>query len=335
MLGYAADPGFRPEDVAGTEEEDLWPILAESFARQTERATSRGVLQGYRTVEESLRTVRGRIRIGDQIARRPGFAVPVEVTYDDFTTDIPENRILRAALRRMLVVPRLSRSAVARLAHLDSRLGEAQVLQHGSTLPNWQPSRLNQHYQPALRLASMILNNMSAEAGDGRPQVAAFVVNFAKVFEDFVGTSICEALERFVGVTQLQYASRLDEIRPGAADAISMAVDVVHLVNQRPRLVLDAKYKAASPHGNYPNADHYQMLAYCTALRVPTAWLVYAGGGQPRVRKVRFTDVEIVEYPLDLRAEPSDLLEQVNRLARRAWARGRQREASTRGSASG
>ena len=101
-----------------------------------------------------------------------------------------------------------------------------------------------------------------------------------------------------------------------------MRVDIVHSVGGRPRLVFDAKYKAAGPGDTYPNADHYQMLAYSTALRVPTAWLVYAGGGRPKVRKIRYTDVEVVEYPLDLRAELLHLLEQIDLLARRAWARG-------------
>jgi 5-methylcytosine-specific restriction enzyme subunit McrC len=42
--------------------------------------------------------------------------------------------------------------------------------------------------------------------------------------------------------------------------------------------VADAKYKLEYSAGRYPNADHYQMLAYCTALEVPIAWLVYAQG---------------------------------------------------------
>ncbi len=70
-----------------------------------------------------------------------------------------------------------------------------------------------------------------------------------------------------------------------------------------------------------PNADHYQMLAYCVALRVPTAWLVYAGGGDSHLRKIRHTGIEVVEYPLDLRSELRELLEQVDRLAEKARSR--------------
>lgn len=49
LLGYARDPGFRPEDVQAVADADLWPALAESLARHTRTALGPGVLQGYRT----------------------------------------------------------------------------------------------------------------------------------------------------------------------------------------------------------------------------------------------------------------------------------------------
>ena len=101
LLSYAGNQGFRDDPVAAVEDSDLWSALAESLAQLADRALSRGVLQGYLTVDESLRTVKGRIRISDQISRRPGMLVPLEVSYDEFTEDIAENRILRAALERM------------------------------------------------------------------------------------------------------------------------------------------------------------------------------------------------------------------------------------------
>ena len=88
LLGYAGDQGFRDDSVAAVEDADLWSALAESLAQLADRALSRGVLQGYLNVDESLRTVKGRIRISDQISRRPGMLVPLEVSYDEFTEDI-------------------------------------------------------------------------------------------------------------------------------------------------------------------------------------------------------------------------------------------------------
>ena len=46
--------------------------LARVFAASARRAFSRGLVHGYRTEEEALHTVRGRIRFTDQMRRRFG-----------------------------------------------------------------------------------------------------------------------------------------------------------------------------------------------------------------------------------------------------------------------
>ena len=47
--------------------------------------------------------------------------------------------------------------------------------------------------------------------------------------------------------------------------------DVVHVVRGKPVGVLDAKYKLEDASSSYPNADVYQMLAYCTTLALTAA----------------------------------------------------------------
>ena len=62
--------------------------LALALHAAARRAFSRGLLHGYRTEEEALHTVRGRIRFADQIRQRFGIPLPIEVRYDEFTDDI-------------------------------------------------------------------------------------------------------------------------------------------------------------------------------------------------------------------------------------------------------
>ena len=64
------------------EEETLPDTLAIALASAARRAFSRGLLHGYRTEEEALHTVRGRIRFDEQLRRRFGVILPVEVRYD-------------------------------------------------------------------------------------------------------------------------------------------------------------------------------------------------------------------------------------------------------------
>jgi 5-methylcytosine-specific restriction enzyme subunit McrC len=318
LLGYAGDQGFREDSVAAVEDMDLWSALAESLAQLADRALSRGVLQGYLNVEESLRTVKGRIRISDQISRRPGMLVPLEVSYDEFTEDIAENRILRAALERMSRVPGVRPEVLSRLRQLKGKLDAVTRLQSGAPLPQWKASRMNTRYQAALRLAEVILRNASAEAGDGKQQSASFVVDMAKVFEDFVGTALRGAMRAYPGEMRLRYNALLNEaVRD--SDRIVVQPGAVHMLGGRPVVVYDAKYKAAADIGASLSGDHYRMLAYCTSLRVPTAWLIYAGAGEIKLRRILNTDIDVVEFPLDLSRPPSEILASVADLAQQSW----------------
>lgn len=317
LLGYAIKPGFRPEDVEGTEEQDLWPAVAETLCRHVERALGRGALQGYVTEEAALPLVRGRIRVADQIARWPGRLLPIEVRYDEYSVDTAENQILRSAVRRMLDVPRVPPATAARLRHLDARLDGVTPLLAGAPLPQWRPTRLNARYHAALRLAALVLRYQSFEVGLGGLPIAAFVVDMATVFENFVGAALREAWAVHPGETRLQHGASFDD-----SGVMRIRVDVVHCVAGVPRIVADAKYKIESGSGRYSHHDHYQMLAYCNALRVPTAWLVYASGSQGAVtRRVCNTNIDIVEYPLRLDEPPSSLLAQIGELAQSAWQR--------------
>lgn len=318
LLSYADDQGFRDDPVAATEDTELWSALAASLAQLAERALQRGVLQGYLTVDESLRTVKGRIRISDQISRRPGMLVPLEVSYDEFTEDIAENRILRAALERMSRVPGVRPEVLSRLRQLKGKLDAVTRLQSGAPLPPWRASRMNVRYHAALRLSEVILRNASAEAGEGPQQTASFVVDMDRVFEDFVGKALRHAMKGFPGEMRLQFNAMLNEaVRD--SDRLTVRPDAVHLLGGRPVVVYDAKYRARTDRGASLTGDHFQMLAYCTALQVPTAWLVYAGAGEVKLRRILNTDIDIVEFPLDLSQPPADILAAVSDLAGQSW----------------
>jgi 5-methylcytosine-specific restriction enzyme subunit McrC len=139
-----------------------------------------------------------------------------------------------------------------------------------------------------------------------------------RVFEDFVGKALRQAMAAFPGEMRLQYNALLNEaVRD--SDRLSVRPDAVHLLGGRPVMVYDAKYRARSDHGASLSADHFQMLAYCTALAVPTAWLVYAGAGEMKLRRILNTDIDIVEFPLDLSRPPSEILDAIADLAEQSW----------------
>jgi 5-methylcytosine-specific restriction enzyme subunit McrC len=319
LLSYSLDPrGWRDDglvDVA--EERELLPALAHAYERQVARALAKGVLQGYRHTEDAALVVRGRIREAEQIRRRFGAVLPVEVAYDEFTTDIAENRLLRAAIDRLLRLPGVPRDVRPRLLHQRARLADVTPPVRGQRPPAWRPSRLNARYQPALRLAGVILAGASVEhrAGGGGLRIDGFLFDMNQVFEDFVCVALREALRPFSGRCALQARGvHLDE-----AGAVRMRPDLVwYGAGGRPLAVADAKYKAekSGREGGFPDADLYQMLAYCTELGLSEGHLVYAQGSAPRTsHRVRSAGVVLHQHALALDEPPAALLAEVRALA--------------------
>lgn len=314
LLGYALDAkGWRDDDVSLDAESELLPALARLFERQADRALRQGLLQGYCTTEETSLVMRGRLREADQIRRHHGEFPVVEIVHDEYTTDIAENRLLRTATERLLRLPGVSRDLRGGLLRLRVRLADVTPIGRGHGPPAWLPTRLNVRYQPAVRLAELVLRGASVEHRPGDTTVSGFLLDMARVFEDFVTVALREALSAGGGHCVLQASHHLDE-----DDAIRIVPDFVHYADDgTPHAVADAKYKAERPEG-FPDADLYQMLAYCTALRLPDGHLVYAkGNASHAAHRLRHTGITIHQHALDLDQPPAGLLADVRALAGR------------------
>jgi 5-methylcytosine-specific restriction enzyme subunit McrC len=145
LLAYARDQSGWRDILAGFQEEsDVVTAVAMGFVHHAERALMPHVLHGYLAVEDDLTTLRGRMREGDQLRRRFGIPLPLAVAYDEFTIDIPENRLLLTAalrLQRLWGVPPAGQRALRRIVQ---RLEGVTELAPGSKLPTVVISRLNE-----------------------------------------------------------------------------------------------------------------------------------------------------------------------------------------------
>ena len=316
LLGYAKNPGWRADQIALAEVDDLVPVLAQAFADQADRAIETGLLQGYTEVDDSLTVLRGRLREQDQLRQRFGIALPLLVRYDDHTVDIPENQLLRGATELLLRVPGVHTMVRSRLRRLRGVLADVSAPVQGGPLPVWRPNRLNERYHVALWLAEVLLRRNAIDQAPGAVRLGGFLVDMAKVYEDFLTAALTESLEQHGGWARPQDRHHLD-----VDEAIAMRPDLVWYRDAAPAAVIDAKYKAEKPAG-FPDADLYQMLAYCTALQLDDGHLVYAKGNAEEVaHTVRHADIKIHAHTLDLSQPPVDLLAQVDALAYRIASR--------------
>lgn len=321
LLSYAPGNPWLHETVTAAATDDLLPAIADLLARVTRRTLEGGVLYGYRTVEEDLPLIRGRIRTADQL-RRVGLPLPVAVRYDDHTPDIAENQILLAALRLAARLPALPVRTGLALRHLGHRFHGVQGLRPGEPLPHWTPNRLNFRYVPALRLAELLLSSRSIQPEDGLPVNAdGFVLDMPVVFERFVTAALDDALNHH-GV---RCAAQEQHHRLDLAGHVRLRPDLVLYRAGRVVSVVDAKYTFQITPA--PPTEHlYQLLGYCTALGLPHGHLVYAatGGhasahtfiaGRPTDHVIRRTDITVTAHGLDLLLPPEALLAEVSALA--------------------
>jgi 5-methylcytosine-specific restriction enzyme subunit McrC len=226
--------------------------------------------------------------------------------------DIAENRLLLGAARSLLKLPRVPRSARKGLLRLASKMSDVTPPLARNPLPAWHPTRLNARYHTAVRLAELVLRATSVEQIEGRVRVNGFLFDMARIFEDFVTVALSEALTAHGGWARRQDPHFLDLAR-----RVRMRPDLVWYEGGGSRAaVVDAKYKAEKPSG-FPDADLYQMLAYCTALRLERGHLVYARGNEMAARHaIRHAGIEIVQHAVDLQQPPSELLQQMDEIAR-------------------
>lgn len=74
--------------------------------------------------------------------------------------------------------------------------------------------------------------------------------------------------------------------------------------------VADTKNKLLDDQGQLPNADAYQLDAYCARLGLDTGHLIYAGGDDPRPDpyEILGSDIRLVVHSVDL-DQPIPVLE--------------------------
>jgi 5-methylcytosine-specific restriction enzyme subunit McrC len=273
--------------------EQLLPIVAGAFCRHAESATRLGLLQGYQTIDEALLAVKGRLNLGAQVARRAGMVLPVEVTYDDYTTDIIENQLLAGATRLLLSLSGVVDHHQLRLLRLRRRLDGVTPTRPTSTPPTVPITRLNTRYSDALAIARLILSSAALEDGNERTvSGTGMLVDMNRIFEDVVGSGLRRVLESYEGHVAFQDTRNLDR-----AGHTTIRPDVVWQIDGRPVAVIDAKYKLPST-SEISNPDVYQVLVYAARYRLANVHLVYAE--RPPVSRLEVGDITVHLHHLDI-----------------------------------
>lgn len=307
---------FQETDFDFPEHTALPDALAAALVAAARRAFGRGLLHGYRTEEEALHTVRGRIMVAEQIRRRFDLLLPVEVRYDDFTDDILANQLVKAAATRLAALRLRSRETQRSLGWVAATLDNVSLIEFASKdVPKVEFDRLNAHYREVVELSRLILRHGAFEAERGGIRAAGFLMDMNVVFQEFVTVALREELKaserEFPSDRRLPHRISLDE-----GGQVGLEPDLSWWDGAACTFIGDAKYKR-----RVDNDDLYQVLAYATALDLPGALLIYPQDGvTPAAYQVRHAGKRLEVASVDLSGTIDAVLESIGALAERVRA---------------
>ena len=304
---------FQATDFDFPEQTALPDALARALGNAARRAFGRGLLHGYRTEEEALYTVRGRIRFDDQLRRGFGIPLPVEVRYDEFTDDILANQLVKAAAMRLGAMRLRSRQTRRRLGWVAATLDNVSLIDFApNDVPEVTFDRLNAHYRDVVTLAQLILRQGGFEAERGDIRASGFLMDMNVVFQEFVTVALRESLHAPDHLFGERPIPSLDE-----TGRVGLRPDLVWREDSSCVFVGDAKYKNITGEP-VPNSDLYQLLAYATALDLPGGLLIYAEGEPDDLTyTVRNAGKRLEVAAVDLSGTIDGILRSVDALAER------------------
>ena len=255
-----------------SESDDWTHALTEFFISASNVALALGPLHGYREVSEAANLVKGRIDFSRQLKRNPGRPIPIEIDFDEFSPDIPENRIILTALQVLLTRFPLDANQRNRLFELQYVLASVTPIEHHKRIPNVTLTSLNNHYGSALRISELILGFQGLDSDVGETSANSFLLDMEKIFEKYLENRFSILTEASSRIFRAQGSGEsLDR-----GGLVGIRPDYLWFEGGKATGVADAKYKVFGTAASVPNDDVYQMVTYCTRYGLNKGYLVYA-----------------------------------------------------------
>jgi 5-methylcytosine-specific restriction enzyme subunit McrC len=294
LLDQASPPPViddRAETIPGTEALDF--LAGRLGVLLVERAAA-GLHRGYAERSERGPFLQGRLDVAAQVRDGGARKGALHCRFEEFTADVPCNRVPKAVAELVLRSPLAGERARALVRQSLVGFDAVQAAALGpDSFAEAEPDRLTEAYRPLLDLCRLLADGLAPGRREGATACPAFLLDLERIFEGYVTRGIVEAFAGR-GRYRVDVQPRHVANRPVAGQPdIHLRPDVVLARDGEPRVVVDAKWKdlAGAP---LVTDDLYQVLAYCTALSVGRGVLVYPG------RRDRAWDYEMAGAPIRL-----------------------------------
>ncbi len=295
---------FNAEKIPITQQQDLLsPLLYIQFLQLCKTIVKKGLKKSYYRVNNNLQSkVKGKIVINQTIKNHiKGRLLNTHCQYDEFGSDILENRFLKRVLIHITQQPSLSQIIKTdNLAELINFIRPVfQTVGDRAEVKDLLRLKFNpmyKEYEEAIRIGKLILKKESYNIkSDVNTTVLSppFWIDMSKLFELYVFQKL---KERFKGRNEVRYHQTVNYLEP---DYILKTNDGAY------KMVVDAKYKPRYEYNRIHKDDIRQVAGYARLekvydkyLKIPQTELVdcliiYSNqGSKEDFMDVDFTSVE-------------------------------------------
>ncbi|HAT4301190.1 TPA: McrC family protein [Clostridium perfringens] len=258
--------------------QSLNEILAYLFSKKLQKELGKGVYGEYVYIEENINSLKGSLRVQEQIKNIAFHSSKAFCRFEEFSRDNKLNKILSFFVKEVMKNVK-NRETLKLLRISEMILGE--VDERSITLNevnNFSFNRLNKPFEDAFTLGKMIVLGESALGNSGGNKAYSIFFKMNEIFEIYIGKLLKQLLyEETVHIQHSKYKLLIkEETNRGVFKLIP---DIVIEKNGIERVIIDTKWKSVESKFNrhgVKREDLYQMYAYLTRYKnVSTVILLY------------------------------------------------------------
>ena len=276
--------GYRPTDSAAildVSEAETSADVADMFIKNLKRNVQEGIIRTYDRTKIKTTNLNGRVDYRktymDSMQQKRKF---VTSRVSSLSLDNDYNNLILSALRKLQHVRKFSSTATELSMYFE--VASPNVTKGSVVLEKINFNSNTARYRRTLTYAAMIIDQLSYSDKGSAVGTDSFIINFDRLFEDFVAKVLKEVPEKKEFTTWVSKkkfadvvgASGVYEEREYQPDIIYKYISEDEKYDYMPSsyAVLDVKNKA---HGLFKPADIYQMLTYVRLLHAQKAVLLY------------------------------------------------------------
>jgi len=245
----------------------LFEVFIEQFLISVNSLVKRGIKSSYVNQEGNLNYLKGRLNIAKQLRFNSINKHKFYVEYDDFLTDIPENRLLCSSLKKVLNYSKSNK---------NQKLCRELLFIFNDVLPssNYKldfekvtRSRGTNHYNTPLNWARLILDGLTPLSMSGNASAISLLFPMHDLFESYVGTILRKQMVSSYTLHEQSKTKYL--VTHNEKNLFTLKPDFVIKHDSNPYIVMDTKWKLidkqkANGTDKYglSQPDFYQMFAY-------------------------------------------------------------------------